>query len=114
MKRMYGDFEMTSRYSPPPQGGKRKRHLQGTDDHFTILPELMDLYGVPGSPDGPQAFASGGGDSYFGRLRDKRQSQSRGNGGGSTSNGGSNGNGSGSRTNGRQSSSESSAESTGR
>ncbi|XP_055638968.1 protein spaetzle 3 [Toxorhynchites rutilus septentrionalis] len=117
MKRMYGDFEMTSRYSPPPQGGnKRKRHLQGsTDDHFTILPELMDLYGVPGSPDGPQEFASGRGDSYFGRLRNKRQSQSRGNGGGTTSgNGGSNGNGSGNRANGRQSSSESSGESTGR
>lgn len=118
MKRMYGDFEMTSRYPPlqqPQTGGrKRKRHLQGVDD-FTILPELMDLYGAPGSPDAPYV---NGGESYFGKMRKKRQSQGRGgtNGSGSgagSGSGSSNGNGS-SRTNGRQTSSDSSGESTGR
>lgn len=122
MKRMYGDFEMTSRYPPLQQPGqtggrKRKRHLQGTDDPFTILPELMDLYGVPGSPDEPDMYVNGG-ESYFGKLRKKRQNTGRngssGSGSGSGSGAGSgNGNGS-SRTNGRQTSSDSSGESTGR
>ncbi|XP_058450663.1 protein spaetzle 3 [Malaya genurostris] len=120
MKRMYGDFEMTSRNPPPLQPSrKRKRHLQETDDHFTILPELMDLYGVPGSPDAPEMFVNGAGDSYFGKLRNKRQSQNRANGaggnGGGSSSGSSNGSGSNSnRSNGRQGSTDSSGESTGR
>ncbi|KAL1389143.1 hypothetical protein pipiens_012595, partial [Culex pipiens pipiens] len=122
MKRMYGDFEMTSRYPPLQQPGqtggrKRKRHLQGADDPFTILPELMDLYGAPGSADEPDLYVNGG-ESYFGKLRKKRQSTGRngssGSGSGSGSGAGSgNGNGS-SRTNGRQSSTDSSGESTGR
>ncbi|XP_053693790.1 protein spaetzle 3 [Sabethes cyaneus] len=115
MKRMYGDFEM-SRTPPLQPSRKRKRHLQDVDDHFTILPELMDLYGVPGSPDAPEMFVSGG-DSYFGRLRDKRQSSNRG-GGSSGSTGGGGGSSSSSNSNrstGRQqSSSDSSGESTGR
>lgn len=121
MKRMYGDFEMTSRYPPLQPNRKRKRHVQGLDDDFTILPDLMDLYGVPGSLDNPEPILSSG-DSYFGRLRNKRQSTSGrtnsgsggGAGGGGTNNGAS-GSGSGSRTNGRpSSSSDSSGESTGR
>lgn len=121
MKRMYGDFEMSSRYPPlQTNGRKRKRHVQGMEDDFTILPELMDLHGVPGSLDDPVLFG-GSGDSYFGRLRDKRQSSNgRGNGGGGgngssgSSNG--NGNGNGNRSNGRQgsTSTDSSGESTGR
>ncbi|XP_058814843.1 protein spaetzle 3 [Topomyia yanbarensis] len=123
MKRMYGDFEMSSRNPPQQQSRKRKRHLQEADDHFTILPELMDLYGVPGSPDAPEMFVGGGGDSYFGKLRNKRQSQNRGGGGGgggggAAANGGSSSNsngGSNNRSNGRQGSSDSgSGESTGR
>ncbi|XP_062547418.1 protein spaetzle 3 isoform X2 [Armigeres subalbatus] len=116
MKRMYGDFEMTSRFPPGQNNRKRKRHVQGMDDEFTILPELMDLYGVPGSLDAP-AFSGGNGDSYFGRLRDKRQSSNnRGNGNaGSNGNNNGNGNGNGNRPNARQgSSTDSSGESTGR
>lgn len=120
MKRMYGDFEMTSRYPPLQPSRKRKRHAQGMDDDFTILPDLMDLYGVPGSLNEPEPILSSG-DSYFGRLRNKRQSTggrsnsgSGGGGAGGANNGGS-GNGSGSRSNGRpSSSSDSSGESTGR
>lgn len=119
MKRMYGDFEMTSRYPPSQPNRKRKRHVQGMDDDFTLLPDLMDLYGLPGSLNDPEPILSSG-DSYFGRLRNKRQSTggrtNGGSGGGSggTSNGGS-GNGSGSRSNGRPTaSSDSSGESTGR
>lgn len=120
MKRMYGDFEMSSRYPPLQTNRKRKRHVQGMDDDFTILPELMDLYGVPGSLNDPVSSFGGSGDSYFGRLRDKRQSSNgRGNGGGGGSNGGSNGSSSNGNGNGngnrRQGSSpDSSGESTGR
>lgn len=119
MKRMYGDFEMSPRYPPSQPNRKRKRHVQGVHDDFTILPDLMDLYGAPGSLNEPEPILSSG-DSYFGRLRDKRQSTggraNGGSGGGAAaaSNGGS-GNGSGSRSNGRPSaSSDSSGESTGR
>lgn len=122
MKRMYGDFEMSPRYPPSQPNRKRKRHVQGMDDDFTILPDLMDLYGAPGSLNAPEPILSSG-DSYFGRLRDKRQSTggraNGGSGGGgagaaAASTGGS-GNGSGSRSNGRPSAaSDSSGESTGR
>ncbi|ETN63612.1 Sptzle 3A (Spz3A) [Anopheles darlingi] len=88
MKRMYGDFEMASRFPSSP-GRKRKRSATGTlldedtEDEFTLLPELMDLYGDPGGP------VRLGGDSYFSKLRSKRQSS------GSTSGRGSGGRGSG-------------------
>ncbi|XP_035775341.1 protein spaetzle 3-like [Anopheles albimanus] len=90
MKRMYGDFEMASRFPSAP-GRKRKRSATGTllgeedaeDAGFTLLPELMDLYGDPGGP------VRLGGDSYFSKLRSKRQSSS------STSGRGSGGRGSG-------------------
>ncbi|XP_055540132.1 protein spaetzle 3 [Wyeomyia smithii] len=113
MKRMYGDFEMTR--SPPLQPNrKRKRHLQDVDDHFTLLPELMDLYGEPGSPNAPE-LSVGGGDSYFGRLRDKRQSSNRGGGGSGGNGGGSNGsNNNGNRSTARPSATDGSGESTGR
>ncbi|KFB45606.1 AGAP008360-PA-like protein [Anopheles sinensis] len=82
MKRMYGDFEMTSRFPSSP-GRKRKRSTGGgggpDDEDFTLLPELMDLYGEPGGA------VRLGGDSYFSTLRKKRQNQNssaRGSGGG--------------------------------
>uniref|UniRef100_A0AAG5DEY5 Spaetzle domain-containing protein n=1 Tax=Anopheles atroparvus TaxID=41427 RepID=A0AAG5DEY5_ANOAO len=72
MKRMYGDFEMTSRFPSSP-GRKRKRSATGgdgpDDGDFTLLPELMDLYGEPGGA------VRLGGDSYFSTLRKKRQNQ---------------------------------------
>lgn len=115
MKRMYGDFEMSSRYPPLQTNRKRKRQVQGMDDDFTILPELMDLYGVPGSADDPVSFG-GSGDSYFGRLRDKRQSSTgrSNNGGANGSNGSSNGNGNGNANRRQGSTPDSSGESTGR
>ncbi|XP_050081697.1 protein spaetzle 3 [Anopheles aquasalis] len=74
MKRMYGDFEMASRFPSSPSGRKRKRSATGeedrAEDEFTLLPELMDLYGDPGGP------VRLGGDSYFSKLRSKRQSSS--------------------------------------
>uniref|UniRef100_A0A182MB17 Uncharacterized protein n=1 Tax=Anopheles culicifacies TaxID=139723 RepID=A0A182MB17_9DIPT len=84
MKRMYGDFEMASRFPSTSPGRKRKRSVPGTDpygedDEFTLLPELMDLYGEPGGE------VRLGGDSYFSKLRKKRQNQNtstRGNNGG--------------------------------
>ncbi|XP_058058177.1 protein spaetzle 3 [Anopheles bellator] len=75
MKRMYGDFEMASQFPSSPSGRKRKRSAGGggpedDDDEFTLLPELMDLYGDPGGP------VRLGGESYFRKLaRSKRQSQ---------------------------------------
>ena len=69
MKRMYGDFEMT-KYGPQQnRNKKRKRHVD--EDDFTVLPELLDLYGPPGGS-GPDPHSSG--DSYFNKLRNKRQS----------------------------------------
>ncbi|XP_052894374.1 protein spaetzle 3 [Anopheles moucheti] len=103
MKRMYGDFEMASRFPPSSPGRKRKRSVPGTDpygddDEFTLLPELMDLYGEPGGE------VRLGGDSYFSKLRKKRQNQNtstRGNNGGRGS-GGSGSGASGGTTNARQ------------
>ncbi|XP_053672565.1 protein spaetzle 3 [Anopheles nili] len=89
MKRMYGDFEMASRFPTSP-GRKRKRSASGggpydgeDDDDFTLLPELMDLYGDPGGD------VRLGGDSYFSKLRKKRQNQSSGQARGRSGSGGS-------------------------
>ncbi|XP_040163037.1 protein spaetzle 3 isoform X1 [Anopheles arabiensis] len=92
MKRMYGDFEMASRLPSAGPGRKRKRSTPGDPyddgDDFTLLPELMDLYGEPGGE------VRIGGDSYFSKLRKKRQNTSSrgsnsGGRGGSSSSGGS-------------------------
>ncbi|EAA12496.3 AGAP008360-PA, partial [Anopheles gambiae str. PEST] len=92
MKRMYGDFEMASRLPAAGPGRKRKRSTPGDPyddgDDFTLLPELMDLYGEPGGE------VRIGGDSYFSKLRKKRQNtssrgSSSGGRGGSSSSGGS-------------------------
>uniref|UniRef100_A0A4Y0BI94 Spaetzle domain-containing protein n=1 Tax=Anopheles funestus TaxID=62324 RepID=A0A4Y0BI94_ANOFN len=103
MKRMYGDFEMASRFPSSSPGRKRKRSVPGMDpygddDEFTLLPELMDLYGEPGGE------VRLGGDSYFSKLRKKRQNQNtsaRGNTGGRGSGASSGGSSAGS-TNARQ------------
>ncbi|XP_035917645.1 protein spaetzle 3 isoform X1 [Anopheles stephensi] len=99
MKRMYGDFEMASRFPSSP-GRKRKRSAPGPDpygedDEFTLLPELMDLYGEPGGE------VRLGGDSYFSKLRKKRQNQNTSSRGGA-SGGGRGGGSSGGSTNARQ------------
>lgn len=69
MRRMYGDFEMTTSYGPPPQSTKkRKRHT----DHFDFeIPGIPDLIGSPG--DYPEPDQKG--ESYFKKWRTKRQSQ---------------------------------------
>lgn len=68
MKRMYGYFEAENGYgSTLKQGKKRKRMLY--DEDFD-LPELDEFWGPP-DPDG-------NGDSYFNKIRQKRQSQSTG------------------------------------
>uniref|UniRef100_A0A182PLP9 Spaetzle domain-containing protein n=1 Tax=Anopheles epiroticus TaxID=199890 RepID=A0A182PLP9_9DIPT len=95
MKRMYGDFEMASRLPMAP-GRKRKRSAPGDPydgDDFTLLPELMDLYGEPGGD------VRIGGDSYFSKLRKKRQNQNTSSRG---ANGGRGGGSGGAATNARQ------------
>lgn len=93
MRRMYGDFEMSTQYGPPSSSaagsGKRKRQT----DEFGV----PDFVGPPGSdmdeiPLGKLNGDGGGGsgDSYFSKWRSKRQSNGRGSNGrnGSGSSGG--------------------------
>lgn len=70
MKRMYGDFEMNTGYGPPLQQNKKKKKKRNAARYDDVLsPELMDLYGPPGTPPEPVR------DSYFSKLRNKRQAQ---------------------------------------
>lgn len=72
MRRMYGDFEMTTRYGPPKQEGKQRK--RNVDDGFDFdVPGIPDWVGVPGEE--PDRDVRGG-DSIFDNLRSKRQSQS--------------------------------------
>lgn len=71
MRRMYGDFEMSTQYGPPSQTSskKRKRH---TDNFDFDVPGVPDFIGKPGfEPD-----ADTKGESYFNKWRPKRQTQS--------------------------------------
>lgn len=64
----------------------------GTDeDFFDDIPGIPDMISSAGSADEPQRHETSGGDSFFSKFREKRQS-SRGNGSGTsaTNNGGKN------------------------
>lgn len=72
MRRMYGDFEMSTQYGPPAKG-KRKRHTDEFDDG-PLPPGVPDFVGPAGSDMDeiplPDALH---GDSYFSKWRSKRQ-----------------------------------------
>jgi hypothetical protein len=78
MKRMYGYFEAENEYgSTFQQGKKRKRMLYGEDANPPNLPELDEIYFPPGEGPNPIRDAGPSGDSYFSKLRNKRQTNSR-------------------------------------
>lgn len=78
MRRMYGDFEMTTKYGPPSQRLKKKRSTTsfGADeDFFDDIPGIPDMISPAGSEADPVRQEGGGtGDSYFSKFRGKRQS----------------------------------------
>jgi hypothetical protein len=77
MKRMYGSFDAENEYGASlKQGRKRKRMLYEDDFNPPPLPELDELYGIPGEGPNPIRDAGPTGDSYFNKIRNKRQSQS--------------------------------------
>lgn len=67
MKRMYGEFSMVPEYGPGPPGnrGKRKRSIN--------KPGVPDLHASPG-PDPLNFEEHTGGDSFFSKIRNSRQS----------------------------------------
>lgn len=75
MRRMYGDFRSTQFREPPPQR-KRKRdtsnydHLPGIPDITAPFNEKLNLYSDDDDDD-----TMNGGDSYFGQMRQKRQTK---------------------------------------
>lgn len=78
MRRMYGDFEMSTSYGPPPVqtggGTSNKKKKRQTDEHHHFdfeVPGVPDFIGKPGST--PAVDSKG--DSYFSKWRTKRQSQ---------------------------------------
>lgn len=78
MKRMYGSFEMSQDYEASLISSKRrKRREKGDEDEFE--PDWAgEMYGPPGSGPDPIREAGPTGDSYFAKLRNKRQAQGRG------------------------------------
>jgi hypothetical protein len=63
MKRMYGDFQMTDNYGPPPSQTSKRKRSAAVNDEFEFDPLVYsDMYDAPG-------------DSYFNKLRNKRQNQ---------------------------------------
>ncbi|CRK93249.1 CLUMA_CG006792, isoform A [Clunio marinus] len=76
MKRMYGYFEAENEYgSTFQQGKKRKRMLYGADANPPNLPDLDEIYFPPGEGPNPVRDAGPTGDSYFSKLRNKRQTR---------------------------------------
>lgn len=76
MKRMYGYFEAENEYgSTFQQGKRRKRTLYGEDANPPNLPELDEIFFPPGEGPNPIRDAGPSGDSYFSKLRGKRQSR---------------------------------------
>lgn len=75
MRRMYGDFRSTQ-FQEPPRPTRRKRttshfddhHLPGIPDVTVPFHKKLDLFLVDDDT------VSGGGDSYFGQMRKKRES----------------------------------------
>lgn len=78
MKRMYGSFEMTDDYEQSLISSKRRRRRdKSTEDEFE--PDwAAEMFGPPGSGPDPIREAGPTGDSYFAKLRNKRQAQGRG------------------------------------
>lgn len=86
MKRMYGYFEAENEFgSTLQQGRKRKRMLYGDDANPPNLPELDEIYFPPGEGPNPVRDADSSGDSYFSKLRNKRQTRTSGTSSGSSS-----------------------------
>lgn len=76
MKRMYGYFEAENEYGTSfQQGKKRKRSLYGDDVNPHHLPDLHEIYFEPGEGPNPVRDAGPTGDSYFNKLRNKRQTR---------------------------------------
>jgi hypothetical protein len=76
MKRMYGYFEAENEYgSSIQQGKKRKRMLYGAAANPPNLPDLDEIYYPPGEGPNPVRDAGPSGDSYFSKLRNKRQTR---------------------------------------
>jgi hypothetical protein len=76
MKRMYGYFEAENEYgSTFQQGKKRKRMLYGADANPPNLPDLDEIYYPPGEGPNPVRDAGPSGDSYFSKMRNKRQTR---------------------------------------
>lgn len=74
MKRMYGSFEMTEDYGSVLSQSKKRRRRDKDEDEFE--PDwAAEMYGPPGAGPDPIREAGPGGDSYFAKLRQKRQSQ---------------------------------------
>lgn len=79
MRRMYGDFEMTTKYGPPSsQRLKKKRSTMsfgGDEDFLDDIPGIPDMIAPAGSDAQPvRQEGGGGGESYFSQFRAKRQS----------------------------------------
>lgn len=77
MRRMYGDFEMTTKYGPPSQRLKKKRSTMsfgGDEDFLDDIPGIPDMIAPAGSDAEPERHESSGGDSFFNKFRTKRQS----------------------------------------
>lgn len=69
MRRMYGDFQMTTEYGPPlQQSNKRKRDASKSD----YLPGVPDVFGSMDDIPSPVEEKTAG-DSYFSKWRSKRQ-----------------------------------------
>lgn len=78
MRRMYGDFEMTTRYGPPPaQRLKKKKRstmsFGADEDFFDDIPGIPDMIAPAGAGSDPVPHESSGGDSFFSKFREKRQ-----------------------------------------
>lgn len=86
---MYGYFEAENEYGSAFQQGnnKRKRSIYANDKNPPNLPEFDDIYFPPGEGPNPIYDAGPTGDSYFSKLRNKRQNRnsSSGRGGGNKS-----------------------------
>lgn len=76
MKRMYGYFEAENEYGSTFQQGKKRKRMVNSDDANPLnLPELDEIYFPSGEGPNPVRDAGPTGDSYFNKLRNKRQTR---------------------------------------
>lgn len=75
MRRMYGDFEMTTKYGPPTRLKKKRSTMSfGADEDFMDdIPGIPDMISPAGSSDDPVRQEGVEGESYFSKFRAKRQ-----------------------------------------